>query len=299
MKKIFNKFYILVIALGLLAPACADLEVKYENAPDAERALSSPDDVMTLAGGQFRIVHNRIQEYNSVALAMGTMSDYLTCSWGNSAMNDMSTEPRTNSFNNSLTYAYFPIIRNQWNSSYSAISAVNDALNRYYNGMDFGSPGENALLEAFSYFVSGVSHGYLGLVFDQANIIPYDADIAALELKPWDEVCQAGLALLDKTISICNANSFTVPALWVGGMDMTNVELGQLANSYAARIMAYHSRTKAHNEALDWTKILSYAQNGIDFDFAPELGGNYGWYDMYWVYARYPGWGRVDHRIIN
>ncbi|MBS0010971.1 MAG: hypothetical protein KFF49_06155, partial [Bacteroidales bacterium] len=55
----------------------------------------------------------------------------------------------------------------------------------------------------------------------------------------------------------------------------------------------------AHNEALDWTKILSYAQNGIDFDFAPELGSNYWWLDMYWVYARYPGWGRVDHRIIN
>ncbi|MEA1888076.1 MAG: hypothetical protein U9N72_12795 [Bacteroidota bacterium] len=299
MKKVLNKFYILVIALGLLAPACADLEVINETAPDAERALANPEDVQSLAGGAFRTWHNEVQEYEAVALAMGTMADYVTCSWGNSAMRDMSWEPRINSFPNTLTYAYFPTIRSQWQDSYAAIAAVNLVLQRLDEGMDFGGPDENALTEAFCYFVSGVSHGYLGLVFDQANIIPWDADISQLELKPWEEVCAAGLALLDQAIAIANSTSFEVPPKWVGGMAMTNVELAQLANGYAARILAYQSRTKAHNESIDWNQVLHYAQNANDFDFKPELGDAYDWYDMYWMYARYPGWGRVDHRIIN
>ena len=299
MKKMFNKIYILVIALGFLATACADLEVINENSPDAERALANPEDVQSLAGGAFRTWHNQVQEYEGTALAMGTMADYMTCSWGNSAMRDMSWEPRINSFNNSLTYAYFPIIRSQWQYSYSPIASVNLVLQRLNEGMDFGGADQNALTEAWCYFVSGVAHGYLGLAFDQANIIPWDADISQLELAPWDEVVAAALGLLDEAISIANSTSFTIPSNWVGGQTMTNVDLAALANSYAARIMAYQSRTKAHNEALNWNQILTYAQNGHDFDFEPELGGNYGFYDMYWVYARYPGWGRVDHRIIN
>ena len=299
MKKVLNKFYILVITLGLLAPACADLEVINETAPDAERALANPSDVMSLAGGAFRTWHNEIQEYEATSMAMAVMADYATCSWGNSAMRDMSWEPRINSFPNTLTYSYFPTIRSQWQESYAAIAAANLALGRLNEGMDFGSAENNALVEAFSYFVSGVSHGYIGLVFDQGNIIPWDADISTLELQPWEELVTAGLDLLDQAIALCNSNSFTVPVKWVGGQSFTNVELGQLANGYAARIMAYQSRTKAHNEALDWNKIKSYAQNAIDFDFAPELGDAYDWYDMYWMYLRYSGWGRVDMRIIN
>jgi len=299
MKKVLNKIYMLVIALGLLAPACADLEVINETAPDAERALANPSDVMSLAGGAFRTWNNTNQGYEAVALAMGVMGDYVTCSWGNSAMRDMSWEPRINSFNNSLTYAYFPIIRTQWQDSYRAISAVNLALARLNEGMDFGGPDQDALLEAWCYFVSGVAHGYLGLDFDQANVILWDTDITTLELKPWEEVCAAGVDLLDQAIAIANSTSFTVPPKWVGGMNMTNVELAQLASGFAARILAYQSRTKAHNEALDWGEILTYAQNGPDFDFSPEQGDAYDFYDEYWIYARYSGWGRVDMRIIN
>lgn len=299
MKKLLYKFYILVIALGLFAPGCADLEVINETAPDADRALANPSDVQSLAGGAFRTWHNVAQEYDGVALAMGTMADYITCSWGNAAMRDMSWEPRINGFNNSLTYAYFPIIRSQWQDSYAAIAAVNLVLNRLESGMDFGGADQNALVESWCYFVSGVAHGYLGLVFDQANIITYDTDVSQLELKPWDEVAAAGLDLIDQSILIAKATSFLVPSKWTGGLSLTNVELAQLASGYAARILAYHSRTKAHNDALDWGRVLTYAQNGHDFDFAPELGGNFSFYDMYWVYARYPGWGRVDHRIIN
>jgi hypothetical protein len=61
----------------------------------------------------------------------------------------------------------------------------------------------------------------------------------------------------------------------------------------------YKSRTKAENDANDWNAILAYAQDGIDFDFAPEVGDTYGWYDIYWAQGSYSGWCRTDMRIIN
>ena len=300
MKRSIIKLKILLIAFGLLTYSCADLEVINENAPDAGRALANPDDVKALASGSFRTWHNNVQGYNGVALAMGVMADHVTCSWGNQAMRDLSWEPRINSFNNSLTYSYFGIIRSQWQDSYSAISAANLALSRLNNGMDFGTGGEdNKLVEAFCLFTSGVSHGYLGLVYDQANVIKWDSDVGALALQPWDEVITEALGLIDEAIAICNANTFTVPVGWLAGQTFTSADLAKLASSYAARILASQSRTKAHNDALDWGKILTYAQNGITTDFGPEIGLTYDWYDMYWVYARYSGWGRVDMRIIN
>ena len=300
MKKILLKIYILIITFSMVTYSCADLEVINETAPDADRALANPADVMALGSGAFRTWHTSTQSYNGIGMAMAVMADHSSCSWGNQGMRDLSWEPRINSFNNNLTYSYFGTIRSQWQESYGAISAVNLVLQRYEGGMEFGIAGEdNALVEAFCNFVSGVSHGYLGLIYDQANVIPWDADITTLELLPSDDVVDAGLVLLDKAITIANANSFTVPVSWVAGQSMTNVELAELANGYAARILAYSSRTKAHNDAIDWSRVLGYAQKGITNDFAPELGDAFDWYDMYWRYLRASGWARVDHRVIN
>jgi hypothetical protein len=301
MKKLLFKLYILIITFSIVTVSCADLEVINEMEPDRAKALSSSDDVMSLGGGTFQTWHNIVQEYDGVALAMGVMADHVTCSWGNQGMRDLSWEPRINSFNNSLTYSYFGTVREQWQNSYSAISAANVVLQQLYNeDMQFGIDGaDNALVEAFNLFASGVAHGYLGLVFDQAMVVPYDADLTALVYEDYSELITFGLGLLDQAIAIADANTFDVPLKWVGGVPMTNVEFSELANGYAARILAYSSRTKAQNDAIDWNQVLTYASNGLSYDFAPELGDAYDWYDMYWVYARLGGWGRVDMRIIN
>ena len=45
--------------------------------------------------------------------------------------------------------------------------------------------------------------------------------------------------------------------------------------------------------------MLHFAENGIEKDLSPELGDRYDFYDMSTIYQIYPGWGRIDHRIIN
>lgn len=298
--KVYKLAFALIIALGFITYSCADLDVENLNEPDSAKALANPDDLTSLAGGAFRTLHNAMQEYDGPALSMANMADAGTCSWGNAAMRDMGNEPRKG-WVNSLTYAYFPVIRVFWEESYSSISAVNDVLRAIEEkGIEMGEGGaDTEMVKAWCYFVSGVAHGYLGLTYDQGNVIKWDTDLETLELTPYQTLVDAGLELLDQAISIANSNSFTVPEKWLGGEAYSNTDLAALANTYAARILAFSSRNKAHNEGIDWSKVLSYANKGVQRDLQPELGDNYDFYDMYLVYQRYPGWGRVDHRIIN
>ena len=301
MKTKINKLaFALIIALGFITFSCADLVVENMNEPDSAKALANPDDLTSLAGGAYRTASNAMQEYDGPALSMSGMADQGSCSWGNAAMKDMGSEPRVG-FVNSLTYSYFPVIRVFWEDTYSSISAVNDVLRAIEEkGIVMGQDGEDTdMVKAWCYFVSGVAHGNLGLVFDQSNVIKWDTDLETLGLTPYQSALDASVELLDQAISIANGSSFELPAKWLGGQVYTSAELAELASTHAARVLAYGSRNKAHNEAIDWSKVLTYANNGTQKDLQPELGDNYDFYDMFLVYQRYPGWGRVDHRIIN
>jgi hypothetical protein len=301
MKTKIYKLTIAVIAvMGFMIQSCADLNVTNLTEPDSARALANPEDLKGLAGGALKVAHTAAQDYDGPAMAMDVMADHSTCSWGNSAMRDLSSEPRKG-FNNSLTYPYFPVIRAPWESWYSAISSVNDVLKAIEkDGVKIGPDGaDNPMVLAWCYFVSGVTHEYLGLTFDKANVIFWDSDLSTLTLQPWQDLIDASITLFDKAIEIADANEFVIPTTWVAGQTITNVELSRLANSFAARALVYGSRNKAHNDAVDWTKVLNYTNKGIQQDFAPEIGDKYNWNDTYFAQLTYSGWGRVDNRIVN
>jgi len=282
----------------ILYNSCVKLDVINENEPDAIRAFSGVEDYMELAGEAFKIYHNTIQGYASLSLPMAVMADNHTSSWG--ITRDYSMEPRFYNYVNSTIYSYYFQISGQWIESYKAISDVNLIL-RWINTCDDCdlTSEQKALFESFSLFVSGVSHGYIGLVFDKAFLLYFDTDLGSSQLKPWGEIIDESLEMLDRAIEISALADFTVPPGWVGGMQLTNIEFAQLVSGYAARILAYSSRTKAKNEALDWTRILNYAVGGMDYDFAPIIGNEYDWHDYYLVFGNRPGWARVDMRVIN
>jgi starch-binding outer membrane protein, SusD/RagB family len=300
MKTKTYKFLLLTLmVMGFMTYSCADLKVENLTEPDTSKALKNPEDLKGVAGGAFKTIHTAAQDYDGPALSMQNMADQMTCSWGNAAMRDLGKEPRLG-FNNKLTYPYFPVISVPWGAFYSSISSVNDVLRAIEGGMVFGPDGsETKMVEAWCYFVSGAAHSYVGLIYDQGNVINFDADVSKLELLPWQDVINGSLELLDKAIAIADANTFTIPTGWVAGQTMDNVGLSKLANSYAARTLVYSSRNKAHNDALDWNKVLGYAQKGITVDFAPEIGDGYNWNDTYFAQGCYSGWARIDCRIIN
>jgi len=150
-----------------------------------------------------------------------------------------------------------------------------------------------------AYLMQGISLGYVGLVFDKGFIVNETTDLTTdIEMSTYPEVIAAAVASLDNCIAICQSNNFTLPSSWIPGMTYTQAQVSQIANSMAARFLSYSSRNKTENDAVEWSRVLSYANNGLTFDLAPLMDDIY-WYDLYHTYANYQGWGQVDMRVIN
>ncbi|MDH5398915.1 MAG: hypothetical protein OEX02_12255 [Cyclobacteriaceae bacterium] len=298
--KIFNKYSFLVLALLTMLFSCEDLDVENTNQPDSFKVYSSAVDMVGLSGALFNTWYHGTHEYDGAGLMFNTAADNTTCSWGNQAMRDMSWEPRK-AWDNSPNYSYEGVSKYLFDKVFSANYTARVILKRIEEGMDFGE--DEAKVKAMCKFIQGISHGYIGLVFDKAYVVTedvFDDELASLELVPYTDLRDQAIKSLDEAIAIANASSFTIPAGWLGGdTEYTSGQLAQIINSFAARILSYTPRSKAENGAVDWAKVKNYADNGVSSDFVIQGDGWNEWYNEHMIYSVYPGWGRTDMRIIN
>lgn len=291
----------ILISFLLVYSGCRKFDdVENLNNPDKSTVLASGEDLYGLAGG---IVNNWFQtshSYYCMPLAMWVASDHGTCSWGNAAMNDISHEPRQ-AWNNDPAYAYANTSREHYIGLYATLSMANDVVGQILNeGVTIEGEGNTECALAMGRFGQGISLGYLGLIFDQGFIVDETVNLETdpIPPMPYMDLVNKAIEYLDKCIEICDNNAFTIPADWIPGAAYTNVELGKLANSFAARLMAYGPRNKTQTDALDWAKVKEYAEKGIDFTFEP-VADDIQWYSEYFIYSCYNGWGQVDMYIIN
>ena len=285
--------------------SCTDLDVENKNQPNTVRVLETPDDLKSVPASSFRDWFNNTHAYDGPGIAFSTMADQHTSSWGNFGMDDLSSEPRVQ-FINVKAYAYSSITETYWKKMYASLSSANDILAAFKKDPDLkiGNNGaDNNMVKAMSYFVQGVCHIYVGLVFDKGFIVDENTDITKIpSFFNYDEVIKAGIAKLDAAITATDAGNFTTPAAWFGGTTYTAAELKQLANSFKARALVYGSRNKAENDAVNWATVLTLAENGIQKNLAPQgdglpwSGGT--WYDLK-RYSYLKGWTHIDMRIIS
>jgi starch-binding outer membrane protein, SusD/RagB family len=85
----------------------------------------------------------------------------------------------------------------------------------------------------------------------------------------------------------------------VPGIVMTQAKVGEFANSMAARLLSYSPRNKAENDAVEWAKVLAYANKGLTYNFAPQMDAPGIWYDAFKDYANSNGWGQTDMRVVH
>jgi len=294
-----NLIYAFVISFLFVFSGCQKLDVENLNNPDSATVLANPNDLAGLAGGIMNGWFQQSQEYDGLGLALWVGADVGTCSWGNSGMRDFSNEPR-NAWNNDGAYSYANITRSHYLGMNSTLSLSNQILNQIVNnGAELKTPAETAAVEAMARLGQGLGMGYIALVFDKGFIVDETINLESDEIPavPYNELSAAAIAKIDQAIALCST-SFTLPAAWIPGMTWTNVELGKLANSFAARLLINTSRTAAENSAVDWARVKAYAEKGIDFDFAP-LADDINWYSLYQTYSVYGGWGQVDMRVIH
>lgn len=280
--------------------ACnTDLKIEDLNAPDTQRAVSNAGDVQTLLGGGIRIWYIRINNANP-GLGLAVMADALTSSYGNFGMRFNSNEPRI-AYNNSSTNGDGDVANFPWRYSYAVLGQANDGLGALTRGVKImdGDTDVSDEYEAIGHFLQGATLGDLSMLFDKAFIIDDQTPIPApMTFSPYKDVATAAISKLDLTIALSAGKTWTVPDAYFTAINMTAANLGQLANTMAARILAYTPRTQAETDAVDWARVKAYAVKGIDHDFAPIGDFNLWWTD-YGTYANTPSWTRVDMRIIH
>lgn len=301
MKYILFNITVISLILIILGSCTKDLDVENHNDPDKERALSNPEDVQSIALSGF---YNWFMSNNSSIsprMSMWVMADQGTCSWANSGMYHLSSEPRQ-AFNNSVSYTYANIFETYWEELYANLIMMNSVLETINDGMVIEVEGydNTEMVRATAYFIQGLSLGYLGLVYDQAYIMKEYSDPDITPTSPYMDVIEEAIISLDSVVQICSRPgvTFSLPDNYINGSDYSDDELVELANSFAARFLVQAPRNKNENDQIDWNKVLTYADNGIQRDLAPYMDGST-WVSWFRHYTVRPDWARIDCRIIN
>jgi hypothetical protein len=279
--------------------------VSNPNDPDAGRALATGGDVRSLVGGAFGNWYYSMQG-EGPSTTTGTMADHYTASWGNWGMRTYSGEPRVE-FNNSSTERsdILQVVEGPWYNNYGAIVSANLAIRAIAGGLDIDpdDPSQTPMVKAAATFLQGAAHSNIALFFDKGYVVDENTDPTTLTFSTRTEIRDAALVKLDAAIALAGASAFQLPDAFLNITGWTNVQLAQVANTIAARTIAYFGRTPTENDAADWARVLQYASQGISsgvgFDAAIVGDGGINWYDPYKTYMEdWTTWARVDMRVV-
>lgn len=290
-----------VVALGLMAGGCGTLDIENPNAPDAERALASGQDVINLVGGSFSNWYYSTQNY-SPAVASNTVALTGSMSWGNWGSRRYSSVPRV-AFVNSATdqQDIRQINEIPWYNNYAALSSVNVALKQLAdpNALADLSASDRDMLKAAATFIQGAALANIGMFFNQGFVLDENTDVSTLEFEPASAVRDAAVNKLDAAITLATGKSFKLPNSFLNVDGWTAAQLAQVANTMAARALAYHPRNRAEVAQVNWARVQAYAEKGITFDPAIVGDGN-NWFDPYKACVNaWDTWHRVNQRVVK
>lgn len=278
----------LIPILALALTACQSLEVTNPNLPDRARATQQPTATESFVSTAFRTWWPVGGHDDYPSWAFSTIAREITSGFADFGQLELSAEPRS-SWNNSPVNNRSNVTETPWYGLYRTISAVNDALIAIDSGLIIVDTTRTVRTKAVGKFIQGISHGYLGLYFDQAFVIDEKVAVDTITnviFQPYQEVIAAAIKQLDSAIVAAQQKTFTLPVdtwLWTA---MTRDQFVQLANSFAARLMVYSARTPAERAAVDWNEVIRRVDAGIKTDFAPVAATDILWDDWKRLVAR-------------
>ena len=277
------------------ATACQDLAVTNPNEPDRTRATQQPAAVEAFVASSFRTWWPVAGHDDYPGWALSTIAREVTSGFADFGQLELSAEPRS-AWNNSPVNARNNVSEDPWYDLYSVISTVNDALIAIDDGLEIGSgntiASSTTRAHAFAKFMQAISYGYLGLYFDKAFVIDETTQLDTIrtpEFTPYEGVRDVAIEQLDAAVQIAQENTFTLPSdSWLFTA-MTRDQFVRLANSFAAKFIAYTPRTREERTAVDWEEVIRRVDAGIQTDFAPIAQPDILWDD----------WKRLVARVRN
>jgi hypothetical protein len=291
----------LVLFGGLMITltGCDDfLAVDNLTAPDREDATASPSDLEAFIAGSFypsmfNALHNDEDATAAFPLQAAEFSATMQGQDTQLQYGDHVAEPRAVHDNGIVVSLgngpQGP--RDVWAHVHETNSVVHDGLEVLLGSVAIteGSTDVTPRARAFAKLIQGWSWGYLGLLFDEAHVVPEDVPIpqdpdALLEvtletLTPYPEVIAAAVAALEEAIAIAEQNpsvvaypSFSESNLWFGTANpVSNTDFIELANTLAARFLVLSARDPQERAAVDWGRVLAFTANGLTTDLEFEL----------------------------
>ena len=279
-------------ALTMMFLSC-DLETDLD-VTNVESPSSVQIGIEATANKIYQNWYQAVNNYNGPGLSMAVMSDQMTCSWGNAGMRDTSSEPRVVWDNNS-TYGSSFITEDYFNSMYSVLADSNGLVKSLDGGANFS---DNDLIEALSRFGQAAAIGSLAQVFDKVYVSDETGTLNDGLAYSYSDAIAIALDKIDFAIAAADRGSFTLTSQ-INGTILSSGQFSEYLNSYAARLLATSARNSSERAALDWNRVLNYANNGLTYDVT-VLGDGYNyWYSEWPIYMIFPGWARVDLRTIN
>ncbi|MCD6544734.1 MAG: hypothetical protein J7K34_09520 [Flavobacteriaceae bacterium] len=291
--KIFSIVAVLFLIVGSCQPFETDLEVENLENPNDNILTSDPVALEATAGTIIQNWFMSIHSYNGPGAAFATMADVSTCSWGNFGMRDTSSEPRV-AWNNTSSYGYGYVTNTYFNALYAVLSDANTLALSIKNETQFDNP---AQIEMMAKFGQALSTGYLALVFDKVWLSDEDG-VVDENGSTYQEAMTFALKKLDEAIAIAKAHDVSIPDSWLPGGAGNSTSLLQFMNSMGARMLVNNVRNSSQKASIEWSRVLDYSENGLTTDFEIYMD-DVAWYDLIpKTYLIYPGWARVDMRIV-
>ncbi|MGH7567767.1 MAG: hypothetical protein ACREL9_02175 [Gemmatimonadales bacterium] len=260
---------------GTLVVGCQDLSVTNPNDPDRGDATAQPAAVEALISSGFSLWWGQTHQ-NTPTWALTTMADEFTGAFTDFGMWFSSQEPRV-AWDNASTASFAATNREPWGGLHRLVSNLNDALRAIDGGVVIRDPATNAdatpRARAVGKLMQGLAFGFLAQWYDSAFVVTEDVDVdtvTAPRLSHHRVVMDSAIAMLEAAKAIAQTNTFLIPGppSWFR-TPMTNTQLVQFANSWIARFLVSLPRTRAERDAVDWNRVLTMAEQGIQSDFRP------------------------------
>lgn len=272
---------IIIILLLLATSACKKTDFDNPTTLTNDEAVDLIKDLgLRLTTSSVQTVFNTTT--SSAGIHFSLLADQTTNTNGNSSWWDFANEPRLR-LNNNTSYrgatTWTTFYSNFYQANLDATLALDIIEKQGKKILDAqGKDRTNDCLVA-AYYAKGVAQGYLGVIFDRGIIVD-DVNVTTRDFpNSYKDLIQNGLALIDKSIALAEANT-SLQFNFLNGTTISRANFIKLANSIAARILSSQPRDISEATALGdahWQKVLAYADKGFteNFIITTVTGGYY------------------------
>ncbi len=297
----------ITVILLILTFGCQDLDVANPNQPGTGNI--NDDVINALASGAMVNVLDAYSllddggDFFPSNVHLAFTADHTTSTNNfKSFWSQFKTEPRV-VFNNSLTFPDLNITGNPWGDWNAAVAQANQVIKLIEEVPEDERSDSQAGALGLAYMAKGMALGYLANAFDQAFVVPLDADLSTLDpktvLRPYGEVLSASLEALDEAIAIFSSGiTYSSPTTTFNGKVYTASDLAAYSNTFAAHYIVSNARTSTQNSATDWAAVRDYALAGSNADFLVTDDGQFFSHDFFCLTGLF-WYFRIDHRVLR